>query len=185
MTPRKKQVTWIASVLSLVFVADQISKVLIMKHIAPHMAPRYDVFFHFTHQRNTGLIGGVFHDIPMIAYIAPVIAFAFLIYMYTQLNPASRLQTIAYGMIMGGAMGNILDRMRLQSVTDFLQFHFYFIPFDFPWKYYPAFNIADMSIIMGVILLFITLTFMHEKLEPDQNRGDAEDAERKEARDES
>ena len=98
----------------------------------------------------------------MIAFIAPIFAFAVLVYMYTQLNPESRVQAVAYGMIMGGAIGNILDRIRLQSVTDFLQFHFYFIPFDFPWKYYPAFNIADAGIIVGVCLLFITLSWKSE-----------------------
>ncbi len=59
-------------------------------------------------------------------------------------------------MVLGGALGNFIDRLRFGSVTDFLQVHFYFIPFDFPWKFYPAFNLADSAIVMGVIALVFT-----------------------------
>ena len=52
-------------------------------------------------------------------------------------------------------VGNLVDRFRLGWVTDFLQFHFYFIPFDFPWKRYPAFNIADSAICVGVAVLVV------------------------------
>jgi len=162
MNPRKKQALWIFSVLGTVFTLDQISKAIVIRNVEAHAPYRGDIFFHVTHQRNTGLIGGAFSDIPLVAYIAPLFAFLVLVYMYTQLNTHSRIQAIAYGMIMGGATGNILDRLRFGSVTDFLQFHFYFIPFDFPWKYYPAFNIADAGIILGVSLLFITLSLNSE-----------------------
>lgn len=157
MKPLEKQVTWILAALGAIFVSDQITKEIVVRTIEPHAPYRGDVFFHITHQRNTGLIGGAFSEIPMIAYVAPVFAFCVLVYMYTQLNPGSRVQAIAYGMIMGGAMGNILDRIRFQSVTDFLQFHFLFIPFDFPWKYYPSFNIADVGIMVGLCVLFVAL----------------------------
>ncbi len=165
MNHKKKQALWITSVFGIIFTLDQITKAIVIRNIEPHAPYRGDIFFHFTHQRNTGIMGGAFSDVPMVAYIAPVFAFAVLIYMYTQLNLQSRLQALAYGMVMGGALGNILDRIRLGSVTDFLQFHFYFIPFDFPWKYYPAFNIADAGIMVGITLLFITLTKNSESKE--------------------
>ena len=158
MSPQKTQIQWIAGTFGFIFISDQIAKAIVIRNIEPHQAYRGDVFFHFTHQRNTGLIGGVFSDVPLVAYIAPLAGLAVLAYMYTQLNRESRSQAIAYGMLIGGALGNILDRIRLGSVTDYMQFHFYFIPFDFPWKYYPAFNIADAGIIIGVCLLFITLS---------------------------
>jgi lipoprotein signal peptidase len=44
----------------------------------------------------------------------------------------------------------------LGAVTDFVQVHFYFVPFDFPWKFFPAFNVADACIDIGVVLLLIT-----------------------------
>ena len=154
---RKQQLFWIGGVLLLTFLLDQITKALIIHYIAPDAPYRGDVFFHFTHQRNTGLIGGVFSHNPIVGKIMPLIAMGILFYMFKQLKQASRIQSIAFGMIMGGAFGNFLDRIRLGAVTDFFQFHFYFIPFDFPWKYYPAFNIADAGIMIGVFTLLFTL----------------------------
>jgi len=122
---------------------------------------REKVFFHFTHQRNEGLVGGLFSDYPVVTYVAPVIATIVLVYLFRHLNPASRIQSLAYGMVLGGALGNITDRVRFGSVTDFLQFHFYFIPFDFPWRYYPAFNVADSCITVGVVLLILSWNTGH------------------------
>ena len=68
---------------------------------------------------------------------------------------AFRLPDLLFQLIAGGALGNIIDRIRLGSVTDFLQFNFYFIPFEFSWKRYPAFNVADSAICVGVFLLVI------------------------------
>lgn len=59
----------------------------------------------------------------------------------------SRLQA-ALGLVIGGALGNLLDRLRHGAVTDFLDFHFQ----DYHW---PAFNLADSGIVLGVFLLLI------------------------------
>lgn len=155
--PRKRQLSWIGGVLVLTFLLDQMTKALVIHYIAPDAPYRGDVFFHFTHQRNFGLIGGAFSHIPLLGKIMPLFAMGILFYMFKQLNPASRIHSMAFGLLMGGAFGNFLDRIRIGSVTDFFQFHFYFIPFDFPWKYYPAFNIADAGIMIGVFTLLFTL----------------------------
>lgn len=153
----KRQLCLIVGAFLVVFVLDQVSKYLIIQNI-PQDAPfRGDVFFHFTHQRNTGIIGGAFGSIPWVAKVLPFFALGILFYLFKQINRDSLIQAISYGMIWGGALGNILDRMRLGWVTDFFQFNFYFIPFDFPWKYYPAFNIADAGIMIGVFTLLFTL----------------------------
>jgi signal peptidase II len=140
-----------------VFFVDQLSKTIVRNTIEPNQPYRGEVFFHFTHQQNRGLIGGSFSGIPFLPYVLPIIAFCLLIYMYRMLSPNHKIQYIAFGAIIGGALGNYFDRIRIQSVTDFLQFHFLFIPFDFPWKYYPAFNIADSGIFLGVAILLFTL----------------------------
>lgn len=154
---RKSQCCWIGGVLLITFLLDQVSKALVIHYLEPDMPYRGDTFFHFTHQRNTGLVGGAFSDIPLVPIVAPLVAMAILAYMFKQLSQSSRIHSIAYGMILGGAIGNFLDRIRLGSVTDFFQFHFLFIPFDFWWKYYPAFNIADSGIMIGVFMLLFTL----------------------------
>lgn len=155
-TSRKSQLIWIGSAFAVVLIADQVTKALVVKSIAlngPHLA---ETFFYFVHQRNTGLMGGLFRDIPAVAFIAATFATIVLLYLYRHLERHSRLQALAYGMILGGALGNFIDRIHYGAVIDFLQVHFYFVPFDFPWKDWPAFNIADSSICVGVALLILS-----------------------------
>ena len=169
--PRKKQIILILAVLLAVVVLDQVTKAVILAYVpegrflpggpGPH-------FFQITHQRNPGLVGGMFHDNRFMAYAAPILAMLVLLYLFQYLDPRSRIQSIAYGMIAGGAVGNnLLDRIIHGSVTDFLQFHFYFVPFEFPWKYYPAFNVADSAICTGVFLLIATWYFFGKQDVPD------------------
>lgn len=156
---RRRQLFILFTVFVCIFVADQITKALVREHV-PHGGPmfegRSEAFFYITHQRNTGLVGGMFRGIPWITYTAPLVATVVLIYLYRHLDVTSRIQTIAYGMVAAGAAGNLTDRLRMGYVTDFLQFHFVFIPFDFPWKHYPAFNVADAAICTGVFVLVLS-----------------------------
>lgn len=164
------------SVFFLVLVADQITKEYIIRTIpqgSVTFAGREEQFFFLTHERNTGLVGGAFRDTPAVVYTAPIIATLVLIYLFRHLHPSSVVQAAAYGMITGGAVGNLVDRFRLGSVTDFIQVHFYFIPFDFPWKRYPAFNIADSAICIGVALLIISWHRMERRRQ--QESADAPD----------
>ena len=139
-------------------VVDQTCKAVVLAKIPEYSETLRDhpgEFFWFTHQRNPGLVGGLFRGNKAMAFVAPVLATGVLVYLFTHLNPRSWLQSIAFGMVGGGAIGNLIDRFRLGSVTDFLQVHFYFIPFSFPWKLYPAFNIADSAICVGVFLMIV------------------------------
>lgn len=153
---RKTQLLWIGVTFVIVVGLDQFTKALVVRFIEPDQPARYDVFFHVTHQRNTGLVGGMFREYPAVALAAPLAATAVLLYLFRHLDPSARLQALGYGLVLGGAIGNLIDRMVHKSVTDFLQFYFYFIPFDFPWRYYPAFNVADSAICVGVAVLVLT-----------------------------
>ena len=159
MSSRKTQLTWIFVALVSVLVIDQATKALVI-HYIPEMTVISDgstgpKFFQLTHQRNFGIVNGIFSSNRFLAFAAPLFATGVLLFLYRYLARDSKLQALAYGMIGGGALGNLVDRVRLGSVTDFLQFYFYFIPFDFPWKYYPAFNVADSAICVGVFLLMV------------------------------
>ena len=70
----------------------------------------------------------------------------------------TRLEAVALGLIIGGALGNVLDRLRIGAVVDFLDFHVW----GFHW---PAFNLADSAIVIGVIALVAT-TFIGNRPEP-------------------
>lgn len=159
MSLRRKQILCVLVVFLVIVVADQVTKMIIMR-VYPepglYRPAGGPVFFHFTHQRNPGLVGGMFSQTRAMALLAPLAAMAVLAYLFRYLDPKSKVQTVAFGLIAGGAIGNMIDRVRLGSVTDFLQFHFYFVPFDFPWKHYPAFNVADSCICTGVFLLMVS-----------------------------
>lgn len=173
MTPHKKQLITIATLFITLLTADQLTKTIVRTTIplgGPTFDGRESAFFYFTHQQNTGLVGGIFSGIPLITYAAPILATLVLLYLYRHLDPASKIQSIAYGMVAAGAAGNLTDRIRFGHVTDFLQFHFIFIPIDFPWKLYPAFNIADTAICIGVFFLIIS---WHNIQEPTADAADS------------
>jgi len=156
---RREQVLLIVTVFLVVLIADQISKAIVRNYIPIVANPfegRNEQFFFFTHQQNPGLVNGIFQDRPYLAKTMPLFACAVLLYLYRFLDPASRLQGLAWGLVAGGAIGNIIDRLWFGVVTDFLQVHFYFIKAEFPWKRYPAFNLADSAICAGVVLLIFS-----------------------------
>lgn len=166
-TATKVQLKWVLGAFVAVLVIDQVTKAIIIHTLEPFTPYRPDTFFYFVHQRNEGLIGGAFSGFRIVTYAAPLLATGVLLYLFRHINTGSRIQATAYGMVLGGAIGNLTDRVIHQSVTDFLQFHFYFIPFDFPWKHYPAFNVADSGIFVGVAILVLTWNITEESDAPD------------------
>lgn len=173
MNTRKRQILLILAVFAAVVVLDQVSKAYIRAHYDVNGALfRESTLFWISHQRNEGLVGGMFSGNRLVAIVAPMAALSVLVYLSRHLDPASRVQSLAYGLVTGGAIGNLIDRVVLGYVTDFLQFHFYFVPFDFPWKYYPAFNVADIGICTGVFMLVVSWN-----LAPTPDDGAKEDAE--------
>lgn len=159
MTPqRKKQLAWVVVVFVSVLCVDQATKMWIDRTIPEHSVSRHNhdrEFFWLTHERNPGMVGGMFGSNPFVAKAAPILATAVLGYLFFHLDAASRFQSLAYGLVAGGAIGNLIDRIVRGEVVDFLQVHFWFIKWDFPWKYYPAFNVADSCICVGVFLLIL------------------------------
>lgn len=156
MTDRARQIRWISAVGILVYAADQLVKIIVRANVPADKPYRDDVFFQLVRHENYGIVGGMFRDVPLVPYIAPIAAMIVLLYLFRHLNIGSKWQATAFGLVAGGALGNITDRIILGGVTDFLQFHFLFIPFDFPWKVFPAFNVADACIDVGVVLLVLT-----------------------------
>ncbi len=107
-------------------------------------------FFNLTLGFNTGVSFGMFRDLfveqpLLLAGITVVIAAGFLV---GAVRTAKRIETFALGLIAGGALGNVMDRVRHGSVTDFLDFHVG------GW-HWPTFNMADVMITIGVFLLIM------------------------------
>jgi signal peptidase II len=111
-------------------------------------------FFSLTYIRNTGAAFGMLADahesfrVPFFLLV-PLIALLFLLYLLRDLEAQNRIKSLALGLVTGGAIGNLIDRIRLGYVVDFMDFH---------WKdvyHYPAFNVADAAICVGVVLLLL------------------------------
>jgi signal peptidase II len=142
----------LAVLAGLVFTADQVSKELVRTGLAfgeiwmPWKA--LEPYFHIVHWSNTGAAFGIFQQGHLIFTILAVVVSAAIIYYYRNSDSASWPVRIALGLQLGGALGNLADRLLHQgSVTDFLWFSFF-----------PAVsNVADLSISLGVALLLLDI----------------------------
>lgn len=104
--------------------------------------PALESIFRFTHVPNTGAAFGLFPTGSLFfAAMAVIVALALIYYNFV-LPAGHRALRVALGMQLGGAIGNLLDRIRLGHVTDFLDFG--------PW---PVFNVADTAVVAGAVLL--------------------------------
>lgn len=132
-----------------ILVADQISKLFFLDLMQQNpggivVTP----FFNLVMVWNTGVSFGLFsEDSTSRSWTLIAVSFAVMIWLGWWLWRAhSRLVAVALGMIIGGAIGNVIDRYRFGAVFDFLDFH------AFGW-HWPAFNVADSGIVIGVLLL--------------------------------
>jgi signal peptidase II len=115
-----------------------------------------DGFFNITYVRNTGVAFGIFSSISSPAKSIVLSAFAavaaILVIGYSLRTPLrNRLLHAALALILGGALGNLYDRVAYGYVVDFLELYF-------RSYYWPSFNIADSAISIGVVLLAIEIT---------------------------
>ena len=113
-------------------------------------------FFYLTHVRNTGAAFGLFADADptLRAFFfvgVTTVAIGIIISFYRRLAPGDRLSALALGMILGGALGNLHDRIRFGEVVDFLHFDLWG---GYSW---PDFNLADSFIVVGVGFLILEL----------------------------
>ncbi len=150
--------TMIVFVAAIVLLLDQTTKAWVRNHIpvggAVYPLPFARSFFRLTHLTNTGVAFGFLQDSSLLfLLIVGVIFLTVLLYIH-HLPWERPLVQLATGLQLGGALGNLLDRAVRGHVTDFLDFYIY-------WKgktyHYPPFNIADASIVVGVVLLILCL----------------------------
>lgn len=106
--------------------------------------------FDFFYLQNTGAGWGMFSDRLNLLVFITLIATIYIFYLIIKNRDHYLIVRIAYGLILGGAFGNLIDRLRLGYVID--MFRFEFINF-------PIFNVADISLSIGVSLIIIVLIF--------------------------
>ena len=107
--------------------------------------PVIDGFFSIVHTKNPGAAWGIFGDHTNVLAFVSLIAGAAMIVFFRKLAEEKAVQAAGLSLIIGGTIGNMIDRFYLSHVTDFLSFTFGSYQF-------PAFNVADSAITIGVVL---------------------------------
>lgn len=142
-------------VAAIILVADQITKWVILEQVMqPPRIIEVTGFFNLVMVWNPGVSFGMFGDSGEVGrWVLTVLALAISAFLLNWLRQVDHwLPALAIGMVIGGAIGNVIDRVRFGAVADFLDFHV----LGYHW---PAFNIADSGITVGVVLLVLDQLF--------------------------
>lgn len=147
-----------------VFAADFYTKILALRHLQPEGWRRVPVIpglFDLLLARNQGGAFSILDGRPMLIATFSIFAIAAILWWGLKLPRNVPSAHLAFGMLLGGAIGNLLDRFRYQAVIDFI--HFYFVRNGKEY-YWPTFNIADCGIVCG-IGIFLYLSLFTKKLD--------------------
>lgn len=162
----------LAIITSVILILDQATKLYVDANFRLHESlPVIDGLFHLTYVRNKGAAFGIFADsairIPFFITVS-VIAMVAILWYLRRLRDDQRLAYFALTLVFSGAVGNLIDRIRYGEVIDFL---------DVFWRshHWPAFNVADSAITVGVTLLFIEM-WLEDRKKPEMKppRGEGE-----------
>ena len=148
---RRSWMLWVLAVV--VLVLDQSTKAFIVGWLDWGESWPAEGFLRFTHARNTGTAFSLFQGHSNILSIVAVFAVGVLLWVYATTGAKSFILRVALGLQLGGALGNLLDRLQQGYVTDFLDVG--------PW---PIFNVADSAISVGMVLM-VWYFFSHREEE--------------------
>ena len=135
---------------------DQLSKILALKYLKNvESIPIIQNMFHLTYVENRGEAFGMFQNNQIIFVIVALIASIYGLY-YLHKNKVNILGKVSILLIISGALGNLIDRVRLGFVVDYFDFRII-------WEY--VFNVADIFVVLGTILLCIYILFYDDNKE--------------------
>ena len=141
---------WVGSIAGVILVLDQVTKYFVDKHIRPYeLVTVIPGFFNLTNVRNRGAAFSLLAGLPdgwRGAFFITVTLIAVLVILAFIRSTREPLLIVAFSLITGGAIGNVIDRVRQGEVIDFIQWYVK------SW-YWPSFNVADSAITVGVALL--------------------------------
>jgi len=175
----KKQINtkcfFITALISGVVVLDQVTKFTVKKIMSLYESIEiWGDFFRFTYIENPGMAFGIQMENKILFTVLSIgAAIVVAIYLFRMRNDKLPLQ-MALGLILGGAIGNLIDRLAYGKVVDFLDFEFFDISipsfnlffFDFPGyelTRWPVFNIADSSVTIGMVIITWFILFVKDK----------------------
>jgi len=141
-----------------ILVLDQVTKYMAETQLsAMNTYPLWENIFHLTYSRNTGAAFSILRNKQTLLIGITLVVMVFLsVYLYKSVQSQEPwMLNLALAMILGGGIGNLIDRVRLNYVIDF---------FDFTLINYPIFNIADCFIVIGTVVLGYLLIFSDIKI---------------------
>jgi signal peptidase II len=153
---------WLAlgAVAGAAVVADQVTKHVVASHLGLGEALHVVGPFSIRHVQNSGIAFGFFANATPAVIVLTALAIAWMLAYFARSGARHPVLPVALGLVIGGSVSNLADRVRLGFVTDFLDF-----------RYWPAFNLADSFIVIGVGILLAALLLAER--EPRRGRGSA------------
>ena len=149
------------SLIAAAVVADQLTKTaalsLLSQGTAVPVLPGFNLSLGFNTGASFGMMGGFMAGKPLLmAALTGALTFAFAVMAFRAQNA---LERAGFALVVGGALGNIIDRLRQGAVTDFL---------DFYWRdwHWPTFNVADIAITLGAVLILFASLPLRRRKEP-------------------
>jgi len=126
--------------------ADQLTKGIVTSRLGLYDEVHVAGPLSIHHVQNSGIAFGLFASATAVVILLTTAAVAWMLYFFARSGSRHPVLPIALGLVIGGSVSNLVDRVRLGHVTDFLDF-----------KFWPAFNLADTFIVVGVAILLLTL----------------------------
>ena len=156
------------AIVGMVLALDQVSKSWVVAHMglgeSREVAPWLTPIFSLTYVTNTGIVFGLFQGMGDILLVVALIAVGAILLYYRHLPPGPIVLHIALGLQLGGALGNLVDRLTRGAVVDFIDLNFW------PLHHWPIFNVADTCIVAGVaLLLLVMLTEREHQPAPEES----------------
>ena len=152
----KNKYSLVAAIIALVVALDQLTKLLVVKKFFLHETVKVvPGFFNLTYVRNPGAAFGILAGAQAywrVAFFIVVSCAALAVLALLVRKTEERLPLVAYAFVGGGAVGNLIDRVRFGEVVDFVDWYYK----SYHW---PAFNVADAAITLGVVLLAVDMLF--------------------------
>jgi signal peptidase II len=138
----------LGAVVAAAVVADQATKHIVATQLALDDSVHVLGPFSIHHVQNSGIAFGIFAGATSFVTALTAVAIGWMLVFFARSGSRHPILPVALGLLIGGSASNLVDRIRLGHVTDFLDF-----------RYWPAFNLADTFICVGVAILFATVMF--------------------------
>jgi signal peptidase II len=142
----------LAAVVLAALTADQLTKRIVSAHLALGSETHVLGPFSIHHVQNSGIAFGLFASKTPIVTALTAFAVGWMLLFFARSGSRHAVLPVSLGLLIGGSLSNLVDRIRLGHVTDFLDL-----------KYWPAFNLADSFIVVGVAILFAALVLGERK----------------------